>query len=61
MSPLLRRLCTRIDAFHERHPILSYAIAILVCFACEVAISHLNQLGGDLVPSVINHVGGFSA
>jgi hypothetical protein len=53
-------MCTRIDDFHERHPVLAYSIAIAICFACEIAINHFSQSGGDAMPSVINHVGGFS-
>lgn len=54
MSTLLRRLCTRLDTFYERHPLLAILAAILVCFACMVAI-------GNVVPPVITHIGGFSA
>jgi hypothetical protein len=57
MSALLRRLCTRIDHFYERRPVLAFAIAVAICIACEIAISFL---GGDVVPPVINHIGGFS-
>lgn len=58
MNALLRRLCTRIDLFYERHPLLAMLVAILICVACEIAISFI---GGDAMPPVISHVGGFSA
>lgn len=58
MSALLRRLCTRLDDFHDRRPVLAILIAIAVAIACEIAISYL---GGDAMPPVINHIGGFSA
>ena len=58
MNTLLRRFCTRIDLFYERHPLLAMLVAIFICFACEIVIS---QLGGDAMPPVISHVGGFSA
>lgn len=61
MSALLRRLCTRLDDFHKRRPVLAILIASAVAIVCAIAISHLNQLGGDAMPPVINHVGGFSA
>lgn len=57
MNSLLRRLCTRIDLFYGRHPLLAMFAAILVCFVCEVAIS---VIGGNAMPPVINHIGGFS-
>lgn len=41
MSALLRRLCTRLDTFYKRHPLLSILAAIVVCFACEVALGGL--------------------
>ncbi len=56
MSTLLRRLCTRLDTFYERHPLLAILAAILVCFACMVAIGN-----GNIVPPVITHIGGFTA
>lgn len=58
MNVILRRLCTRIDQFYERHPLLAMLLAIFICFACEIVIS---QVGGDAMPSVISHIGGFSA
>lgn len=58
MSALLRRFCTRIDDFHDRRPVLAILIAIAVAIACEIAIG---SIGGDAMPPVINHVGGFSA
>lgn len=58
MKTLLRRLCTRIDLFYAKHPLLAFLIAIVVCFACEIAIGHL---GDNAMPPVITHIGGFSA
>ncbi|MGG1947074.1 hypothetical protein AB1286_20035 [Trinickia sp. NRRL B-1857] len=58
MSALLRRLCTRLDLFYAKHPLLAFLIAIAVCFACEIAISHL---GDNVMPPVITHIGGFSS
>jgi hypothetical protein len=57
MSALLRHLCTRIDHFYGRHPLLAMLAAILVCFVCEIAIG---CIGGNVVPPVIIHIGGFS-
>ncbi|CAB3644325.1 hypothetical protein [Trinickia soli] len=58
MNALLRRLCARLDFLYERHPLLAMLIAILICFACEIAISFI---GGDAMPPAITHIGGFSA
>jgi hypothetical protein len=56
MSALLRRLCMRLDDFHDRHPVISFSIAIAVCIACELAIGYL---GDKAMPPVITHIGGF--
>jgi len=39
MSTLFRRLCTRLDTFYERHPLLAILASTVVCFACEVALT----------------------
>jgi hypothetical protein len=54
MSTLLRRFCTRIDAFYDAHPVLALVIAALVA-ACVLGIE-----GTGIVSSGINHIGGFA-
>lgn len=57
VSALLRRLCTRLDLFYDRHPVIAFLIAIVVCFACEIAIA---CLGDNAMPPVITHIGSFA-
>jgi hypothetical protein len=55
MTALLRRLCTSLDAFYDRHPVLALGFAVLICFACVIGIESI----GAVSPG-INHIGGFA-
>jgi hypothetical protein len=55
MSALLRRLCTRLGAFYDRHPVIALGFAVLICFACVIGIESIGSVSAG-----INHIGGFA-